>query len=85
MSFLGHNSRIRERSKAEMAEGGFPSRTNSRRVYGAENESATERLEMIDLRAKQSEKQGTMESVFQESAQVRMNLCTLRFPATVGK
>jgi hypothetical protein len=43
------------------------------------------RLEMIDLRAKQSEKQGTMESVFQESAQIRVDLCALRFPATIGK
>jgi len=40
---------------------------------------------MIDLRAKQSEKQGTVEPVFQESAQGRVNLCALRFPATVDK
>jgi len=40
---------------------------------------------MIDLRAKQSEKQRTMESVFQEPAQVLVDLCALRFPATVGK
>ena len=40
---------------------------------------------MIDLRAKQSKKHGTMEPVFQESAQVLVDLCALRFPATVGK
>ena len=46
---------------------------------------ARERLEMKDLRAKQSEKQRTMEPVFQESAQVLVDLCTLRFAATVGE
>jgi hypothetical protein len=40
---------------------------------------------MIDLRAKQSEEQGTMEPVFQECAQSCVNLCALRFPATVYK
>jgi hypothetical protein len=40
---------------------------------------------MIDLRAEQSEKQGTMEPVFQESTQGRVNLFALRFPATVDK
>jgi hypothetical protein len=50
-----------------------------------ENESAGERLEMIDLRAKQSEKQGTMQSVCQESTQVLVDLFALGFPATVGK
>jgi hypothetical protein len=40
---------------------------------------------MIDLRAKQSEKQGTMQSVFQESTQVLVDLFALGFPATVGK
>ena len=54
-------------------------------LVSPENESPGERLEMIDLRAKQSEKQGTMQPVFQESAQVLVDLFALGFPAAVGK
>jgi hypothetical protein len=42
-------------------------------------------LEMVNLGAEQSEKQRTMEPVFQESAQAFMDLCALGFPAAVGE